>query len=306
MIGALPEALVEWLAGHTPAGRIAHVTELTGGHRNQNLLLTTHRGDHFVLRRYRHGNPCPVEHALTRRLTGVAPVAEVVAADPDGALAGEPVLLSRHLPGATLDRILPDLRGAAAADLGRQVGDALAAIGTVRFRRPGFFTDATLTPHPDAQAADLAGFTAGRADRITGLDAREKAALVALAERGQPAVDAAGDTARLVHSDFNGKNILISPAGTVAAVLDWEFAFAGHPLVDVGNLLRHPDELPADFTPAFLAAFAAGGGPLPPDWRDISAALDLFALVDLLTRPDTHPLHGKITRRVRALLAQHG
>ena len=42
-----------------------------------------------------------------------------------------------------------------------------------------------------------------------------------------------------MHSDFNPKNILVDPAsGAVTAVLDWEYAHAGSPYADLGNLLR--------------------------------------------------------------------
>jgi len=50
------------------------------------------------------------------------------------------------------------------------------------------------------------------------------------------------DQAVLVHADYNGKNLLMQSTHEgwqVAAVLDWEFAFAGSPLFDTGNFLRH-------------------------------------------------------------------
>ena len=43
----------------------------------------------------------------------------------------------------------------------------------------------------------------------------------------------------LVHSDLNPKNVLVDPDTLeVTGVLDWEFAHAGHPWTDLGNLLR--------------------------------------------------------------------
>ena len=46
----------------------------------------------------------------------------------------------------------------------------------------------------------------------------------------------------LSHGDFNPTNILLDETGTVTALLDWEFAHAGGPLSDIGNLLRVRDE----------------------------------------------------------------
>ena len=70
----------------------------------------------------------------------------------------------------------------------------------------------------------------------------------------------------LVHSDLNPKNLLFDPETlALTGVLDWEFAHAGHPFSDLGNLLRF-DRAPA-FAEAVLAAYesrrgvAAGGGP---------------------------------------------
>jgi hypothetical protein len=73
-------------------------------------------------------------------------------------------------------------------------------------------------------------------------------------------------------------------APRVEAVLDWEFAFSGPPLADVGNMLRRQERMPAVFVDSFSAGFHAGGGALPPGWRSIAAALDAMALLDFLDR----------------------
>ena len=42
-----------------------------------------------------------------------------------------------------------------------------------------------------------------------------------------------------MHSDLNPKNWLVDPDTLeIAALLDWEFAHAGHPFTDLGNALR--------------------------------------------------------------------
>ena len=56
-----------------------------------------------------------------------------------------------------------------------------------------------------------------------------------------------------MHCDLNPKNLLVDPdTSAVTGVLDWEFAHAGHPSTDLGNLLRF-DRHPA-FADAVLAA----------------------------------------------------
>ena len=46
----------------------------------------------------------------------------------------------------------------------------------------------------------------------------------------------------LAHNDFGNRNILVRQENrkcVVAAVLDWEFAFPGSPLLDVGHFLGY-------------------------------------------------------------------
>jgi hypothetical protein len=86
-------------------------------------------------------------------------------------------------------------------------------------------------------------------------------------------------------------------------VLDWEFAFSGSPLHDIGNMLRFGDELPPAYTTGFVDGFRDGAGELPPDWRPMSEALDLFAVADLLTRPADHRYFGRAITAIRARLA---
>jgi aminoglycoside phosphotransferase (APT) family kinase protein len=119
-----------------------------------------------------------------------------------------------------------------------------------------------------------------------------------------PAGAAAGTAGsrQLVHSDYNGKNLLAVCRGgrwLISAVLDWEFAFSGSPLTDVGNMLRFRDRYPPGFTDGFLAGYQDAGGQLPPRWREISEALDLYALADFLTRPPDHPYFAKAVALIR-------
>jgi len=87
-------------------------------------------------------------------------------------------------------------------------------------------------------------------------------------------------------------------------VLDWEFAFSGSLLTDIGNMLRFSGRYPPGFTSGFIAGYQEAGGRLPPGWREISEALDLYALADFLTRPPAHPYFGKAVSLLRKRLAR--
>src|SRR4029453_13655502 len=82
------------------------------------------------------------------------------------------------------------------------------------------------------------------------LPAPEREGLRAVAREARAVTARPGRTA-LVHADFNPKNLLVDPAtGGVTGVLDWEYAYAGAPLADLGNLLRFETD------PVFAAAAA--------------------------------------------------
>lgn len=278
-------ALSNWLATVLP-GPAPGIRPLAGGYRNTTLLLT--RGDHrWVLRRHRHGNRAAVEVALAERLRGIVPVPEVLAADLDGGASGMPTLLLAHIDGTPGDR---------ATGFAQDAGRKLAAIGTVAFDRPGDLSTPDLVPR-GGMPGDLASFVAGcmRSPNVR-LSSQDRDALIRLAEDWAPLVPD-GD-ARLVHSDYNPKNLL-ARNGIVTAVLDWEFAHSGSPLTDVGNMLRFADP---SFADDFIAGYREAGGALPDDWRAISRALDLFALADLLTRNETSPVTEAVTGLVLRLI----
>jgi aminoglycoside phosphotransferase (APT) family kinase protein len=91
----------------------------------------------------------------------------------------------------------------------------------------------------------------------------------------------------LVHADFNGSNILVRQVGSgweVAAVLDWEWAFAYSPLLDIGNALRNYLSTPAKES-AFIEGFVKQGGYLPTDWKLIACLIDLSAMCEFLNAP---------------------
>ena len=71
----------------------------------------------------------------------------------------------------------------------------------------------------------------------------------------------------------------------VSAVLDWEFAFAGSPLVDIGNMLRYSHLHPAIFEQEFINGYREQGRMLPPDWKKIAKLVDLLSLCEFLNSP---------------------
>ncbi|UQS26688.1 phosphotransferase [Amycolatopsis thermalba] len=257
---------------------------LPGGYRGAVWSLD----DRYVLKA--GGRPA-VEAALARLVPGIAP--EVIAVTEDASV-------SVFVPGTSVEVLLAELPAADARELGHAAGRTLARIGEVRFERPGWFADGEL--RLGELPGDLAEFVRdclSRRHPDWPLTAAEERGLLARAREWAPLVPSGA--ARLVHSDFNPKNLIAARTGDGwrVTVLDWEFAHSGSPLTDLGNVLRFGD---SPFTEGVLAGY----GPRPQGWREAARALDLFALADFLTRPPREPLASRLLGVVRTAAGTPG
>lgn len=301
-------------------------TVLTGGFSHETRLLTLTDGR--VVARFGGADPA-IEAAIMAVARAHVPVPEVLLVTPE-------VMVIEYVDGVVLSTVLDTMRdggptGAgdnvrddgwerlltAALDggrdgvraLGAEVGRTVAEVAAVRFDRPGFFAGADLAvtaePPWSGQLAAVAEECMAKvpADR---LDTAIRRAWVRLCAAHAPALEAVDDHARLVHSDVNPKNILVTRAGgdwRVAALLDWEFSYAGCPYADAGNMARFAGDHPAGFLDGFRAGFAdrqPAGLPLIEDWAYLGAVLDMFALSDLVTRPPGHAVADRAAARIRA------
>ena len=124
------------------------------------------------------------------------------------------------------------------------------------------------------------------------LGAALRDALWRAVERTSPMLTQVDGRYTLVHADYKRSNILMSRAGSgwnVAAVLDWEFACAGPPLIDVGLFLRAGERLPAGFRDAFVSSYRDAGGEIPADWLPLSRLVDVISQVTFLDGPQVRP-----------------
>jgi aminoglycoside phosphotransferase (APT) family kinase protein len=222
-----------------------------------------------------------IDAAVLRFVRGLLPVPEVLEVKrPDAAGQAPGLLVTSFLPGTRLDLLLPQLDGPAQVEAGRRLGGLLARLACMPMPRHGFFVDGDLTIEPMPES-DLAEFVAAHRSGTALADwpGEEYDALLEIADVAQTVLDRIDRTC-LVHSDLNPKNVLVDPRSLeVTGLLDWEFAHAGLPGTDLGNLLRF-DRLPR---------FAV---------LDTARAADLFALVDLAARRGENP----VTERAHDLL----
>jgi aminoglycoside phosphotransferase (APT) family kinase protein len=79
--------------------------------------------------------------------------------------------------------------------------------------------------------------------------------------------------ATIVHGDYRLDNVILSPAGAVAAVVDWELCTLGDPLADVGMLMVYWSQPGDELIPLHDVPTTAPGFPRREDVRDRYAEL---------------------------------
>jgi aminoglycoside phosphotransferase (APT) family kinase protein len=218
--------------------------------------------------------------------------------------------LLEWIPGVTLHDAACSPGSAELGTVARLVGRALGQIHSVPFERTGFLAGPTLTlVEPfDAGSAGLVRFAEsclfaqGGAERL-GLDLAKSTFewLRTAASR----LDDGECTPCLVHGDYGATNLLVRETGDDIAVLDWEFACAGIPAFDFGNLLRDPLRGMVGFTRELSAGYRETGGELEQGWEKRAALSDLFACFQFLGRSAEHAerLPG-IRRRVQQIRSE--
>ena len=253
-----------WFEANVPRVRPPlRVAQIAGGRSNLTYRVDDAAGSSWVLRRPPLHGVLPSAHDMGREhrvISALAstpvPVPATFGLCPDPAVTGAPFYVMEHVDGivprdqATVAASLDEPARAAAAD---SLVDALVAlhrvdpgqVGLGDLGRPSGYLERQLT----------------RWQRQ--LDQTRTRPLPALDEvhrRLAASLPAQVGPARIVHGDFRLDNVVLSPAGQVLAVLDWELCTLGDPLADVGLLLVYWAEpgdqtLPLGAAPTVMAGF---------------------------------------------------
>ncbi len=281
----------------------ASLRPLPGGWSGETFVAEA-AGERCVVRLYarpshRGSNAQDVDAALLRLVSGLVPVAEVLEVRRADEVSGTPALLvTSFLPGVRADVLMADLDEAGLNTLGSRLGEVLATLGGMAMLTPGPFIDGQLSVGRFEGADGLEGWVEHHAVALA-WPARDLAALAAVAKMAQELLDEVRRVT-LVHSDFNSKNVLVDPDTLrVAGIVDWEFAHAGNPYADLGNLVRF-DRHPA-FVAAVLAAYQSVRGGEAPHTLDLARAADLWALIELATRRLENPVAARAHDLLRAI-----
>jgi fructokinase len=302
-VATVESLLVDWRGSR----RVLDVHPLDGGLMNRNYRIRlAGSAEAFVLRMFdRDPLACAKEAAVLAFVRGDVPVPNVFHVEPNGADGSAPFLVLELIDGISLR----DLKrrgqlgsiGEAAYDAGRM----LARLARHRFDRSGLLTPALTIDSGTFDGVTAAGLVDHFAQSPVFQRRVDAGAANRLKDWARSSEVRFGDSesASLVHGDFNSANILVreeTDHWVVAAILDWEFAFAGGFSCDVGNFLRYERADRPRFEPHFSRGCIDGGLPLPVDWRERARLADLPALCELLTRDD---VPDSVVAELRDLIA---
>ena len=234
-------ALREFLERKMPgAGRLVEIEQFPGGHSNLTYLLRFANGE-YVLRRPPLGPVAPKAHDMAREFHLLDAVSAHFPFAPsvhllceDSSLLGAVFYLMERRRGVVLRREPPS-EYAVFDDYPRRVSEAfidcLAELHAIDIRAHGL--DAL--GHPDGFLDRQVRGWSQRWQRARTEDLPQMEALSRWLAENRPV----SPTATLVHNDYKLDNLMFDPQdpGRVAAVLDWEMATVGDPLVDLGIVL---------------------------------------------------------------------
>ena len=228
---------------------VSAVEQLPGGFSNLTYLLKSDRGE-FVLRRPPAGVGQGSAHDMAREfgiLAAVAPrsipVPRVIALCEDASVLGVPFYVMERVRGVILQRgIAVKFDATIMRGISESFVETFAAIHSVDATDPAI---AALGKTEGYVTRQIAGWTkrwlAARTDVVPALDR----VAAWLASHEPPATGSC-----LVHNDFKYDNLVLDWADPrrIVAVLDWEMATLGDPLMDVGTSMGYwvePTDHPA-------------------------------------------------------------
>jgi aminoglycoside phosphotransferase (APT) family kinase protein len=291
---------------------ISHLKPMPGGYSGR-VFMSQVPGDPSIVRIYppEMGRRNEIEAAILTLVNGLVPVAEVLdVRRGDSAQPG--LLIESMLPGCSLADL--ELGESDQRVVGSAIAKILIRLAGVPFWVAGPFVDAQLAvgswpvEFPEwyqVNRVQLGDVVAGGG---------------ALAELVDSAVELLSETPRacLVHADFNPKNILVGAGSArasgpqvtgpqvtgpqitgpqitgpqitgpqITGIVDWEFAYAGHPFTDLGNFLR--SEARPALVHAVTSEFAEFYGVEPDTAQRYGVAADLWAVMELCLRPSLSP-----------------
>ncbi len=248
---------------------------ISGGRSNLTYAVADEAGTHWALRRPPLGKRLASAHDMAREHRIISalqetdvPVPPVVGLCEDESVNGAPFFVMEFVDG-------PILRSRSEAEqsfdedqrrsIGERVVDTLVAIHGTDPDRVGL---GDLGRREDYVARQLrrwhGQWVKSKTHEVPLIDDVHSRLEARIPEQGR---------ATIVHGDYRLDNMILSEAGEVAAVVDWELCTLGDPLADLGMLLVYWSEAGDELTPLFEAPTTAAGFLARDEVRDRYARL---------------------------------
>jgi aminoglycoside phosphotransferase (APT) family kinase protein len=297
--GIVADGVTRWFAGHVPGVQEPLAFErIAGGQSNLTYAVTDQAGGRWVLRRPPLSGVLPSAHDMAREHRIIAalaatdvPVPRAFGLCDDESVTGAPFYVMEHVDG-----VVP-----------RDEATVVATFGLAeRAAASTALVDALVALHrvePEAVGLGQLGRGHGYVERQL---ARWRRQWEQSRTRELPAVEEvhrrltarvpAQERVAIVHGDYRLDNLILSPAGEVRAVIDWELSTLGDPRADLGLLLVYwaeaddemlplgtaPTRLPGFPTRAEVAAAYADGAGRSTDDLEFFVALGYWKLAVIL------------------------
>jgi aminoglycoside phosphotransferase (APT) family kinase protein len=229
-----------WFGEHVPGVQLPLTFDrISGGHSNLTYGVRDAAGNRWALRRPPLGKRLGSAHDMGREHRVVSalaetpvPVAPVAGFCEDESVNEAPFYVMEFVEG-------PILRGLAEADafpdeadrraIGERVVDTLVDIHAVDPDAVGLGDLGRKEDYVARQLHRWQGqWEKSKTRELPAIDAVHKRLAARIPEQGP---------ATIVHGDYRLDNMILTPAGEVAAVVDWELCTLGDPLADVGLLM---------------------------------------------------------------------
>ena len=257
-VSVVSRAEVEKYLGPTPD----HLRSLSGGQSNTNIQV----GEEKVLRFYRRDSEAAgKELSLLQKSWKNFVSPQVIS-------SGAGFILMNYVKHSSLED---------GAEQGEAVGKALAEIHSFQYPTGGFLkADLSVEEPMEKFVEDMWAYLCSFEEQVKGaLDEEFLDEVLGYFDDCMDDLHAAAGKNVLLHGDFKVSNLRWTDQNK-PLVLDWEFAYAGSALMDLGQLFRWPSS--AEFKEGFVKGYLASGGSLTEGWEGWAQTMDLINLVGLL------------------------
>ncbi|HEX6230001.1 MAG TPA: phosphotransferase family protein [Solirubrobacterales bacterium] len=260
-----------WFAEHVPEAKLPLAFErISGGHSNLTYGVTDAAGRRWALRRPPLGKRLGSAHDMAREHKVVSalaptdvPVAPVVGLCEDESVNEAPFYVMEFVEGPVLRFRADAAAFPEEADrhaIGERVVDTLVAIHAVDPDAVGLGDLGRKEDYVSRQLRRWHGqWEKSKTRELTAIDAVHERLSARIPEQGP---------ATIVHGDYRLDNMILTPGGEVAAVVDWELCTLGDPLADVGLLMVYWSQPGDEVVPMFDPATMEPGFPSREELRE--------------------------------------